>query len=553
VVGDVVERDAQAVGGEQLTGRVEEALPVLGRIAAQWPALTAHEHDPSTKVDAPYPVVLRWLASGYIISVRIGRDLVSVVQERGPLMASAVGTPATIRAGERGALFTPALVAALLGFFIVTFDAVVLNVALPTIQRELGSSITGLQWIVDGYTLMFAAFLLTSGVLSDRVGARRAFGLGVAVFAVASLACGLAPNETVLIISRFVQGTAAAVMMPSSMALLSQSYRDPAARARAISLWGIGGGVASSSGPVLGGLLTVVSWRLIFLINVPVAVVTLWALRRSSPSPRRATTFDWAGQVTAVLAMGGLTFAAIEAGIRGFTDPLVVTGFVVAVAAGVGFFLAQSAGRHPMLPAALRTNRVLRRTALISFAFMVSFYGLPFLFTLFFQQQHGRSALATGVLFLPMMLTGAVVSPFSARIVDRLGARRAITSGLVVMIAGCVGLAVLTDDAPLAAWSALLGLIGLGGPFAMLPSMSLLLNNVPHDSAGTASGVLNSSRQLGGALAVAVFGALLAGSAGFTAGVRISLGVAAAVALVAVAAAFGLRGPGHITTERRSP
>ena len=450
---------------------------------------------------------------------------------------------APARARSRGAArsggrvpFSAALVAALLGFFIVTFDAVVLNVALPVIQRDVGGGIAGLQWITDGYTLMFAAFLMASGVLSDRVGARRAFGAGVAFFALASLGCGLAPGLAVLVLFRFVQGTAAAVMMPSSMALLSQAYSDPAQRARAIGLWGIGGGLASSSGPVLGGVLTLVSWRLIFLVNVPVAVLTLLALRRTGPSRGQPASFDWAGQASAVVAMGGLTFGAIEAGSRGFTDPLVAGALAAAVLAGAAFALSQKRGRHPMVPARLLGNRTLRLTALISFAFMVSFYGLPFLFTLYFQQERHLPALAAGGLFLPMMLTGAVLSPFSARIAGRAGPPACIVAGLVVMAAGCAALAWLPGRTPLGVSSALLALIGLGGPLVMLPSMSLLLNSVPGGTAGTASGVLNTSRQAGGALAVAVFGALLAGEEGFMHGLRVSLLVAAAVTLAAAAA-----------------
>src|SRR5918912_151744 len=179
------------------------------------------------------------------------------------------------------------LVVAIMGFFIVTFDAVVVNVALPTIRTDLGGGITGLQWVVDGYTLMFAALLLTSGALSDRIGARRAFTAGLVVFILASLACGLAPNMIGLVIARFVQGSAAALMMPASMALIGQAYPSGAERARAVAFWAVGGSIASSSGPVLGGLLTLASWRLIFLINVPIGLVALVLLTRVASSVRR--------------------------------------------------------------------------------------------------------------------------------------------------------------------------------------------------------------------------------------------------------------------------
>jgi MFS transporter, DHA2 family, methylenomycin A resistance protein len=172
-------------------------------------------------------------------------------------------------AGNRQA--SSALPAALLGFFVVTLDAVVVNVTLPAIRGDLGGGVAGLQWVVDGYTLMFAALLLTAGSLSDRLGAKRAFGSGLAVFVLASVACGLAPTLGFLIAARFVQGTAAAAMMPASMALIRQAFPDPKARGRAVGVWAMGGAVASSSGPVLGGVLNLVDWRLIFFLNVPSA------------------------------------------------------------------------------------------------------------------------------------------------------------------------------------------------------------------------------------------------------------------------------------------
>jgi len=187
--------------------------------------------------------------------------------------------------------------------------------------------------VVDGYTLLFAAMLLTAGALSDRIGARRAFAAGLSLFVAASAACGLAPTLGALVAARFVQGAAAAVLMPSSMALIGQAYADPIQRARAVAVWAMGGAVASSSGPVLGGLLSLASWRLIFAVNVPVGAVALVLLTRTERSPRREVPFDRVGQVTAVVAMGGLTYGAIEAGAAGFTAPRVMLAFAVAVLA----------------------------------------------------------------------------------------------------------------------------------------------------------------------------------------------------------------------------
>src|SRR6266516_1849661 len=242
------------------------------------------------------------------------------------------------------------LAAAVLGFFVVTLDATVVNVALPSVRADFGGGISGLQWVAAGYTLMFAALLLSAGAMADRIGARRAVGAGGAGFVLASAACGLAPGLGVLVAARLVQGAAAAVMMPSSMALIGQAFPDPARRARAVAMWAMGGAIASSAGPVTGGLLTLASWRLIFFINVPAGAAALVLLARTAPSPRRPAPFDWAGQVTAVLAMGGLTYGAIEAGTAGLTAPRVLAAFAVAVAGLAVFLASQARGAHPMAP-----------------------------------------------------------------------------------------------------------------------------------------------------------------------------------------------------------
>jgi MFS transporter, DHA2 family, methylenomycin A resistance protein len=435
------------------------------------------------------------------------------------------------------------LAATVLGFFVVTLDAVVVNVALPSIRGDLGGGITGLQWAVDGYTLMFAALLLTAGALSDRVGARRAFAAGLSLFVAASAACGLAPTLGALVAARFVQGAAAAVLMPSSMALIRQAYADPATRARAVAVWTMGAAVASSSGPVVGGLLTLVSWRLIFAINLPVGAVALGVLAWTEPSPQRTVPFDWVGQVTAVLAMGGLTYGAIEAGPAGLTAPQVVTAFTLAVVALAGFLAAQARGAHPMVPLELFRSRTVSAAVVIGFAFIVGYFGLPFVMSLYLQQLRGLSALATGLVFLPMMLVGAVLTPFSARLVERLGARLLVGGGLGLMTAGLAVLAVVGSSTPVWVLAGLMVLVGLAGPLTMPPVMAVLLNSVPGHQAGVASGVFNTSRQLGGALAVAVFGALLAHPGTFMAGLRVSLLLAAGVALTAAAASRLLQPP----------
>ena len=396
-----------------------------------------------------------------------------------------------------------AVAVAVLAFFVVTLDAVVVNVALPSIRDDLGGGVQGLQWVVDGYTLMFAALLLTGGSLSDRIGARQAIGYGLALFIVASLGCGLAASLGLLVLSRLVQGAAAAIMMPASLALISQAYDQPARRARAVAAWAMGGAVASSAGPVIGGLLTMVDWRLVFLINLPAGLVGLILLRRTAPSPHRPAPFDVVGQLTAVLAMGALIYAVIESGDAGFGSPQVLLSLTLAVVGGAAFLVSQVRGTHPMVPPGLFASRSVSIAMVTGFAFMVGFYGLPFLFSLYFQQVRELTPFSTGLIFLPMMLVGLALTPFSALIVEKVGSRVPITGGLGLMTLGLLVLGLVASTAPLWLLSALMVLIGVGGPLVMPPTIAVLLNRVPSHRAGTASGVFNTSRQLGGALAIA--------------------------------------------------
>ncbi|MFI7067567.1 MFS transporter [Kribbella sp. NPDC050124] len=436
-----------------------------------------------------------------------------------------------------------ALLAAVIGFFVITLDAVIVNVALPPIQADLGGGISGLQWVVDGYTLMFAALLLSAGSISDRIGARRSFAVGVGVFVIASTACGLAPTMPALVAARFLQGAAAAVMMPASLSLIRHAYGDSAQRARAIGVWAMGGAVASVSGPVIGGLLSEISWRLIFFVNLPIGIAALVLLARTDASPRHHVPFDWMGQLSVVPAMGALTYGVIEVGAAGITSPHVLAAFAIAAVATATFVVAQCRGVHAMVPPAVVKDRTVAVTMLVGFTFMVGYYGLPFVMSLYLQQERGLTALATGATFLPMMISGALLTPCAARIVERAGPRAVIVTGLATMSAGLLILGVTADSAPTPALAALMVLIGLAGPLIIPPATAVLLDHVPPTQAGVATGIFHTSRQLGGALAVAVFGALLTDRESFLAGLHTSLLIAAVLAAITTAAANLLPAP----------
>ena len=243
-----------------------------------------------------------------------------------------------------------------LGFFLITLDISIVNVALVRIRSDLGGDITGQQWIIDGYTLLFAALLLFAGNLSDRIGAKRALGIGIAIFTITSAACALAPTTGALVAARCVQGAGAAIMLPASMALVREAFPDPGRRARALGVWAVGGAVAGLVGQPLGGLLTTYDWRWVFTINLPVCIAMLVLLVWVSTSPTRPQPFDWVGQVLAVVGLATLVYGLIDGGHAGFGAGPVVLALAVAMISLVGFVVAQSKVRHPMMPLDLSTR-----------------------------------------------------------------------------------------------------------------------------------------------------------------------------------------------------
>ena len=432
------------------------------------------------------------------------------------------------------------LAVAMLGFFVVALDAQIVNVALPAIRNDLGGGLSGLQWIVTGYTLMFSALLLFAGTFSDRVGARRAYGLGMIVFTAASAACAFSPSLPVLIAGRILQGIGAAMITPSSLALIREAYHDPAQRGRAIVYWGLGGSVAAAAGPVLGGGLTQFDWRLIFFVNLPVGAAALIVLSRVAPSPRRPMPFDWLGQSTAVLALASLTYGIIEGAEVGYGSPGILTLFAVCAASAAAFVLAQARGRHPMVPLDLFRSRTVSSVLVIAVVTMAAFYGVVFLQSLYFQQQRGGTALETGLLFLPMTGLVALLNPLAARLMVRFGNAAMIAAGQLLMSLGLAGLWLLPADAPTLLVALVMVPVGVGGSFTVPPIIALVMDHVPAERAGTASGVVNTARQVGGSLGVAVYGALLAGH-DFMDGLRIGLGTTAVVLLLLVPVSLALR------------
>jgi MFS transporter, DHA2 family, methylenomycin A resistance protein len=434
------------------------------------------------------------------------------------------------------------LLLASLAFFLITLDILIVNVALTRVGAELGGGVSGQQWVIDGYTLTFAALLLFAGNLSDRVGAKRALGAGISLFLLASIACALAPNLGALIASRVVQGAAAAVMLPASMALIREAFPDPRRRTHALGIWAVGGAVAGAVGPLLGGLLTTLNWRLVFAINLPVCVLMLVLAASAARSPRWPCPFDWAGQATSLIALTALVYGLIAGGASGFGQVRVLAVLAAAVVGLTAFLCIQARGRHPMMPPELFRSTGMRISLAVGFAFMVGNFGTVFVVSLFLQQHLGLSPLAAGLVFLPSAAFSVAGNIVSGTLANRFGPRVPIILGLLSMAAGLLAL-ILTaplGSPPLVA--VILIFTGAGGAIAMPPVTSVVLASVPGERAGAASAVFNTFRQVGGAVAIAVFGALIADRGAFLQGMQLSFAIAALLLTAAALASLLLPG-----------
>ncbi|MFF8596715.1 MFS transporter [Streptomyces sp. NPDC015220] len=451
------------------------------------------------------------------------------------------------RPPRRGLILT----AMCLGMFLMQLDATIVNVALPAIGDHLHASVSGLQWVVDAYILPLAALLLIAGRVGDIGGHKRVFITGTAIFALASVGCALAPSGGWLIAARAVQGVGAALELPATLAILAHAFPVPAERVRAIGVWASAAGLSLVAGPVLGGaLVDAVGWQSIFWLNVPCAVVTgLLALVVVPATRGSRASLDLPGQLLGTVALGLVAYVAIDGRRQGWTSAPIVAALLVAVVALAGFAVVESRARDALLPPrffrlpAFTTGNV--AGLLMGFAL----FGLLFVFSLYFQQVGGDSAVEAGARFLPLSVAYMATGPYAGRIVGRLGARWALTAGLALVGGGC---AVLTGTA--ADGYLLTGLpfvaVGAGYALASTSMAATVMGAVPPERAGMASSVNNTARQTGGVLGVAVLGSLLAdraaarGSAGLESGLHDALWIIAACALAgAVLAGATLSGP----------
>ncbi|WP_155826935.1 MFS transporter [Jongsikchunia kroppenstedtii] len=435
------------------------------------------------------------------------------------------------------------LVGLAMAFGVINFDASVVNTALVTIRRDLGGGISASQWVLDGYTLFFAAGMLTAASVGDRIGHRRMCGAGFALFALASAGCALADSMSLLIGARVVQGIAAAMLLPSSLALIAALFPDMRERAKALGVWGGIAGIGFTVGPVLGGWLAQISWQLIFWVNVPLAAVFgVMVVLTAKPTVVRQHDFDLVGALLAAVGLVALTGGIIElgrvqeaAGDTVWAALLIVVGLAVLAA----FLRVEHTRAEPMLPPHLIGSRPFRNAVITGAWFNFSMYGGLLAVSLAVPEQFGLTPLQTGLVIAPMMgvtIVGTVVSGFLA---SRFGPRGPMTSGF---ICGATGYAVMAISAAehwlpgiVIGW-ALSGLVSLA-----MPAMTgVAMQTAPHEYVGVASGVLNTFRQTGGALGVAV------------AGLAIAVAGSPATGLAIVGALAVVSGLSAVVTTRRA-
>ena len=431
------------------------------------------------------------------------------------------------------------LAAMSLGYGVVQLDVTIVNTALHSISGTLVGGVSELQWVVSAYTIAFAAFILTAGALGDRIGAKRIFMAGFVIFTAASAACAWAPSAAILIAARCVQGLAAAILVPNSLALLSHTYADEKARGRAVAVWAAGASLALTAGPFVGGaLITLVGWRSIFLVNLPIGLAGLWLTwcfaGETSRSPERE--IDLPGQIAAIAALGSLAGAIIEGGSLGWENPFVLAGFAIFALFGLLFVWRELRAAQPMLPLSLFKHRMFALTSLIGLLVNVALYGLIFVLSLYFQQVNGLSAFQTGLAFVPMMGVVLPVNLIAPVITERFGAPATIAAGAMLSAAGC--LAALGIQADTSYWAICAQLIAMSSGLGLLvpPLTSTLLGSVEKSRSGIAAGVLNATRQTGSVLGVALFGSLVGQSGTFMAGLHASLTIAAGVLIAAATA-----------------
>ena len=447
------------------------------------------------------------------------------------------------------------LAAVSFGLFMIMLDNTVVNVALPAIQEDLGADLSQLQWIVTGYALTFAALMLIGGKLADAYGRRLIFVVGIVVFTGASLWCGLSDSGEMLIAARVVQGAGAALMNPATLSIIAATF-PPRQRGMAIGIWAGVSALALAIGPLVGGLLTEhLSWHWIFFVNVPVGVIAIAAsyLLITESKDDTHESLDLPGLATSALGLFALTYGLIEANEHGWTSALILGSFAVAVLALTSFVVIERRRRSPMLDLSLFRSGTYTGANVAMLLVALAMFGVFFFVSLYMQNVLGYSAVEAGAAFLPMTILIILIAPIAGKTTDRIGSRWLMTVGMTLIGGQLLYLSTVGIDASYRDILPALLVGGVGMALTMTPSAAAAIRSVPVDKSGVGSAVLNSFRQVGGSMGIAVIGAIMAHEIGdlrgpavyrqkelFVDGFSTALTVAALIAVLGAVVSFAL-------------
>jgi EmrB/QacA subfamily drug resistance transporter len=399
-----------------------------------------------------------------------------------------------------------------LSLFIIVMDNTILNVAIPSLITDLGASNSEIQWIIDSYVIVFAGLLLTSGSLSDRFGRKGALQAGIVLFGIGSAAAALSNSATQLIFTRAFMGIGGALIMPATLSILTNVFRDPRERGRAIAIWAGVSGLAVAVGPITGGLLLEhFSWSSVFWVNIPIGVTALVLGAFVIPKSRdpKQTRLDPFGAILSIVGLATLLFGIIEGPEKGWSSDIVVASFVIAAIALIGFVRWEQHSTHPMLDMSVfRNPRFSSASSTITLTFFALF-GSMFLMTQYWQLVHGYTALQAGIRLVPHALTMMIVAPLSARFVERLGTKLVVTAGLSLISTGLLALSTIHATSPYLVVISYFLIMSVGMGMTMAPATESVMGSLPRAKAGVGSAVNDTTRQVGGALGVAIIGTIV--------------------------------------------
>jgi EmrB/QacA subfamily drug resistance transporter len=420
------------------------------------------------------------------------------------------------------------LISCCLSLLIVSMDATIVNVAIPSIRTELHASASELQWVIDVYTLVLASLLLLSGATADRFGRRRVFQIGLAIFAIGSLLCSLAPDIHTLIAARLLQGIGGSMLNPVALSIISQVFVGRVERARAIGIWGAVMGIAMALGPMLGGaLIELGDWRAVFWINLPICAAAILLTAIFVPESRSATMrdVDPIGQALAVTFLFSVVFVLIQGREMGASAAPSVAILIVAISALLGFLRYESRRNDPFIDLRFFHSIPFASATVIAVCAYAAYGAFLFMMSLYLQGARHYSAFHTGLMYLPISVAALTLSPLSGRLVGRFGTRPSLVAAGVMITAATMMLARLTVTAPVWAVVAIFAVFGAGFAMANAPITTTAVSGMPTDRAGAASAVASTSRQVGVSIGVALCGslagaALTASTAQYTADAR---------------------------------